>query len=126
MSSANWWAKKLNAPVPPPTVTAAAINGPAAHVATQTGQRPASGRASHQRANGICPECGGDNYFAARADNALLSGPSPAARCFDCGYPVRQTTSGMGGISDGGTTAPSKQTGPGNNFNPNSFIGRVG
>lgn len=50
-----------------------------------------------------CPDCGGSNYF----------GPSPNARkrCFDCGYPIVQSTSGVSnvGASGGQAGTPARQ-----------------
>lgn len=53
------------------------------------------------------------------------------SKCFDCGYPVVQSTSGIGvPNTPGQTTQPSRQiSGPGgglsNNFNPGTIIGKV-
>lgn len=109
MSTANWWARKLNAPVPPPQLAPAA---PPTQFAPQLPTAPANvGRKapSHTKASGTCPECGGENYFSARYER--VPGSLPAPRCFDCGYPVVQSTSGMTSTSEGGT-APSKQNNP--------------
>lgn len=64
-----------------------------------------------------CPGCASGNYLAPEG--------SGRARCFDCGYPVIQSTSGGGGLpSEKGVAAtPSRQTALGgaggvSNFQP--------
>lgn len=54
---------------------------------------------------GNCPACDSADYFAPQGSNRK--------RCFDCGYPIVQTTSGMSGTggtgSGGGPARPSRQ-----------------
>lgn len=40
---------------------------------------------------GHCPECGGSNYLTMHGD---VRQNASTARCFDCGYPVKQSSSG--------------------------------
>lgn len=68
-----------------------------------------------------CPGCGSGNYGGAD--------PNSRKRCYDCGYPITQSGSGMGkGITSGpqasGPVQPSKQVQPGG-FNPQTIIGRL-
>lgn len=59
-------------------------------------------KAQHTKQEGLCPNCASGNYFAPQA-----GGP---ARCFDCGYPVLNSTSGGGLPSDQtGAASPSRQ-----------------
>jgi hypothetical protein len=66
---------------------------------------------------GTCPSCGSANYFK-------VSGSKP--RCYECGYPVRHTTSGMTATSDGTPARPARQVSTANNYNPqNTVAGRL-
>ena len=69
-----------------------------------------------------CPGCGSGNYAA--PPGSRTHGP----RCFDCGYPVMQTTSGMSNTaSDGGPSTPARQVSTANNYNPqDTRAGNVG
>lgn len=54
-----------------------------------------------------CPGCGGTSYMT-------VNGADPRAhfavrRCFECGYPVQQTTSGLSSISGGGPSTSARQ-----------------
>lgn len=124
MSSADWWARRLGAPAPPRE----------APVATQPRSQPApvgweqsahavAADAAHDFGN--CPECGSDSYFAARSETSRLNRMAAAPRCFDCGYPVRHTTSGMGSPRGTGTSTPSKQGGD-SGYHPDVIVGRLG
>lgn len=104
-----WWSSgpTQQAPQPPPM-------GTIAPAPAQTAQVPDGHKVitpndinlrrfqSLNQADG-CPDCGGSNYF----------GPSPNARkrCFDCGYPIVQSTSGVSnvGASGGQAGTPARQ-----------------
>ncbi len=46
-------------------------------------------------------------------------------RCYDCGYPVVQTTSGMGNVKSEGPVKAARQPAKGEGFQPNTIIGRI-
>jgi hypothetical protein len=74
------------------------------------------------QAGSRCPGCGSGNY----GSSALA--PEAKARCYDCGYPVVQSGSGMGtGIQSagGGPATPARQSTTANNFNPQGIIGHI-
>lgn len=126
--SGNFWARKLGAQNPPPARPAppadtsrpwwsSAPSQPAQLTGTPFGAQPAVQNvpeghhvitpdeidmrklpSTNQREE--CPGCGSGNYFAPLGTRKQ--------RCFDCGYPVIHTTSGMGG--KGGTPGtPARQ-----------------
>jgi len=130
MMSSNWWATKLTgAPAQPqapqaPTPQYAAPQ-PAQYAAPQQPQYPPQQQMVPQAPR--CPGCGSGNYGsltdAARGMQAM-------ARCYDCGYPVQQSGSGLGkgivgqGGSSGGAAIPAKQVASGG-FNPQTIIGHI-
>lgn len=61
------------------------------------------------KAQGLCPGCGSNNYMKVSDARSL----NQVTRCFDCGYPVVQSTSGMSNVSaqGGGGSKPARQTG---------------
>jgi len=67
-----------------------------------------------------CPNCSSGNYGKMTVETA--------ARCYDCGYPIQQSGSGMPGvrIPSSGNTEATKQVSTANNFNPNTIIDRIG
>lgn len=63
-----------------------------------------------QQKMGTCPACNSGNYAQVNAGDPRAR--FPLFRCFDCGYPVVQTTSGMNSVSGTGaqgSTAPARQ-----------------
>jgi hypothetical protein len=55
--------------------------------------------------------------------------PEARARCYDCGYPIQQSGSGVGrgiqsGQPSGGPAAPARQVATGG-FNPTTIIGHI-
>jgi hypothetical protein len=54
--------------------------------------------------------------------------PETAPRCYDCGYPISQSGSGMPGmrIPTNGNTQAAKQVSTANNFNPTTIVDRIG
>ena len=49
------------------------------------------------------------------------------ARCYDCGYPIMQSTSGVSAVNnDGGKPTPAVQVHGINNFQPGEIVGRIG
>ena len=109
--SENWFAKKMGvqpqAPQIPPTYVAPQ---PATYAQPAQPQYPPTVQATPQAPR--CPECGSGNYGS-------VQGATP--RCYECGYPLRQSGSGLGkGIitpgSSGGPATPAKQV-PHGTFN---------
>jgi predicted Zn-ribbon and HTH transcriptional regulator len=70
--------------------------------------------------NSRCPECNSGNYMK-RGSIQTQNGSVEAWNCYDCGYPLRQTTSGMSGS---GPVSASKQIATGG-WNPTAIIGRL-
>jgi hypothetical protein len=90
-------------------------------------QQPVPGEAPQRlpdsaQTSSRCPGCGSGNY----GKSAMA--PEAKARCYDCGYPVVQSGSGVGtGISqaNGGPAIPAKQISTANNWNPQGIIGHI-
>ena len=121
-SNADWFAKKLGQqPQQPQTPTPAyAAPQPATYVQPQQTQYPPSQQATPQALR--CPGCGSGNYGGAT--------PESRKRCYDCGYPIQQSGSGVGKgiVGSGGqasgpaTPAVQVQTG---GWNPTTIIGHI-
>jgi len=74
-------------------------------------------RTTFDKSQSICPGCGGDNYFS-------MGTAKP--RCYDCGYPIEQQSTGMTGTGEGGPVTPARQV-PSAGYQPqNTSAGRVG
>lgn len=117
MSNQNWWASKLGgqpaAPVQQPYVPN--VQRPA-QVPPVQNTPPVAAPPMAER----CPGCGSNNYGGTAETRK---------RCYDCGYPIVQSGSGMGrGIVSGQQTAgapqPSRQVQAGG-WNPNVIIGKI-
>jgi len=125
--SGNWWADKLGAPVPtsrpsptPPYTPPAPVPYnpvPQPQMPPQEAPRMPQSATTASR----CPGCSSGNYGSVT--------PESKARCYDCGYPVVQSGSGMGkGVSQqggGGPATPARQISTANNFNPQTIIGKI-
>lgn len=119
MSSSNWWAGKIGAPTPKPQSTPT-YTPPTPTPYVPTPQPPRTTEAAPTSSR--CPGCGSGNY--GRSNMA----PEAKARCYDCGYPVVQSGSGVGtGISQpgGGPATPARQISTANNYNPQGIIGHI-
>jgi len=120
MSSSNWWANKLGTqPVQPASTPQYVAPQPATYVQPTQSQYPPSQQATPQAPR--CPGCGSGNYGGAT--------PESRPRCYDCGYPIQQSGSGMGtGITSGpqasGPAQAAKQVQPGG-WNPTTIIGHI-
>lgn len=123
-SSADWFARKMAgqpAPTQAPRPSAPPVRPHQPSTPPVAPPPPAvpSTKAQSARQEDFCPECQSGNYMKAQGTNIL--------RCFDCGYPIVQTTSGISGVKSEGPTRPARQpTGTQNNFNPGQIIGRIG
>lgn len=121
MTSNNWWSQKLGGPQPESTPPTQPYQPPQQqpqqpqYAPPQQEQRtPASARNS-----GSCPECGSGNYGKVTQESR--------ARCYDCGYPITQSGTGVSGVRQptGGAVQPAKQVSTANNFNPTTIIGHI-
>lgn len=125
MSSANWWADKLNGnqgqqfrPDPSPPMPPSQL--PMMPMPTLQQPSPA-GRAQSASQTQTCPECGSNNFMSPDRNTA--------PRCFDCGYPVNQSGSRYGNLSTARVEGAAKAaTGNDatNNWNPQGIIGHLG
>jgi hypothetical protein len=123
MNSTNWWANKMTgqpsmpAPAPTPQYPPQTPYNPAPQQPLPT-QQPLQ---THQpRQAMFCPGCGSGNYGSVT--------PESKARCYDCGYPIQQSGSGVGtGIPQqgGGPATPARQISTQNNYNPQGIIGHI-
>ena len=122
--TSNWWADRLGSPqrpspTPPYTPPAPLPYNPV----PQTPMPPQEAPRLPQSATTAnrCPGCGSGNYGAVTAESK--------ARCYDCGYPIVQSGSGMGtgitGNQASGPAQPARQINTANNFNPQGIIGRI-
>lgn len=125
----NFWAAKLAGQAPPPLTTqteawwssnplSAEPKPATVHIPGYepvTVPPPARARES-QRNSSRCPECDSSNYMRASA--------SAAYRCFDCGFPLVQSTSGASISSDTPSGRPVRQA-LNNGFHPGKIIGRI-
>lgn len=118
----DWWARKLNAPQQPqqpqPRATVPLQQPQPQYQATQPQYPPSESIRMSPR----CPGCGGSNYMGAE-------GTRP--RCYDCGYPIQQSGSGVGAgivtptVKSDGPTQAAKQVDSGG-WNPTTIIGKLG
>ena len=121
-NTSDWFAKKLaqqqqQQQAPAPTYAAPQ---PATYAQPQQSQYPPSQQTSPQAER--CPGCGSGNYGGAT--------PESRKRCYDCGYPIQQSGSGVGKgiVGNGGqaegpaTPAVQVQTG---GWNPTTIIGHI-
>ena len=119
----DWWSKKLGTPVAP---APSAVQPPAVARTQQTYQQPQ--QPQQQQPEGItqggkCPECRSGNY--------LPSDRSSRARCYDCGYPITQTSSGINTlVRPAGEVVETlseatRQVSTANNYRPNEIVGRL-
>ena len=128
MSNNNWWAKKLGTtpavssspPTSPanPTVYRAPQQTPNTQVAYDSENDQLVTKAQSSRSNDRCPGCLSGNYMAPVG--------TQRKRCYDCGYPIVQAGTGVGGTGQGGTPIAAKQPSQGNGFNPTTIVDRIG
>ena len=110
MSSADWFANKLGTPRPQQTPPQYVAPQPATYVPSQYNYPP-SQQVTQQAPR--CPGCGSGNYGSVQ---------NATPRCYDCGWPLQQSGSGLGkgiitpGASSAGPAAPARQV-PTGTFN---------
>ena len=112
--SSNWWANKLGTT---PAPRQDPVQQPVYQQQPQVPQQP---QYIPPVASNNCPGCGSSNYSSA-------GGGRP--RCYDCGYPIQQSGSGMGkGIVSGpqptGPVQAAVQVETGG-WNPTTIIGKL-
>jgi hypothetical protein len=120
--SNNWWAQKLGSqPQQPATPQPQYVAPqPAQYAQPQQPTYPPSQQTQAQAAR--CPGCGSGNYGGAT--------PESRPRCYDCGYPIQQSGSGVGTgiVGQGGQSSwpatPATQV-PTGGFNPTTIIGHI-
>lgn len=105
MSNSDWFAKRLNQqPQQPATPPVYVAPQPATYAPPSQPSYPPTQQTTPQAPR--CPECGSGNYGSVQ---------NATARCYDCGYPLRQSGSGLGkgiitpGQSAAGPATPAKQ-----------------
>lgn len=128
MSSRNWWADKLGQPVTRPSTPATSPNPnvpftprvqqPNIPVAYDQEKDQLVTKAQSAREYERCPGCSSGNYFAPAG--------TQRKRCYDCGYPIVQAGSGVGGTGSDGPAIPAKQPSQGSGFNPSVIVDRIG
>lgn len=132
----DWWARKLSGtpqqPLPPtqaqypatqptwpaqqPTWPAQQPTYPATHTQLEAPQTPSPAKATHLLSEGTCPSCASGNYMKIHG----------GYRCFECGYPLVQSTSGISGIgNNSGPSQPAQQVSTANNYQPMHIIGKA-
>ena len=124
MSSSDWFAKKLNTqPVAKPQPQYVAPQ-PATYAPPQQPQYPPSQQMTPQAPK--CPECKSGNYAVA-AKQVTQGGVVESWRCYDCGYPITQAGSRLGGATyapSSGPATPAVQV-PTGGWNPQGIIGHI-
>lgn len=122
----SWWANKLGGQQPAPQYTppqTPPVSYPAQSYPQQQppvvnpelqGHRIPQSATSSER----CPNCASGNYGR--------STPESRARCYDCGYPIQQSGSGVPGVRvpTEGPVQAAKQISTGG-WNPTTIIGKV-
>lgn len=133
MNSSSWWDKKLGNPAPrvapqpnyQPPVQPANYPMQPQYQAPYTAQTPENGQGGYRMpasatSTSRCPNCGSGNYGGAT--------PEARPRCYDCGYPITQSGSGIPGIGGapaaGGPVQAAKQVSTGG-WNPSTIVGRI-
>jgi ribosomal protein L37AE/L43A len=124
----DWWGRKLGVePQPsstPPVRTPApapyrpsTVPGYRQQVQYNAEQDVVTTKAQHVQNAHSCPGCGSGNYMKNPGSNYY--------RCFDCGYPITQSTSGLGGSHDASTPIQAAQQVSGSGYNPGQIVGRI-
>jgi len=124
--SNNWWANKLGTPQQPAQPQQPMAPVPQNYVPQQPSYPPQPAPTQYYppsqniATTPRCPGCGSGNY---------VGGEGSRARCYDCGYPIQQSGSGVGkGIVGGpqasGPPQAARQVASGG-FNPQTIIGHI-
>jgi hypothetical protein len=115
--SNSWWANKLGTPQPTQSRPPVAPPSQAPMTSYQPPQYQPSVPQTYKPTSS-CPNCGSGNYGG--------NTPESRARCYDCGYPLQQSGSGVPGVRvpTEGPVQAAKQVGTGG-FNPGQIVGRI-
>lgn len=116
----DWWARKMGAPASsvPARTDSPMLHGQPVNQHANPSSLPQKRQPPHQRASGYCPDCNSGNYFSMNGGRA---------RCYDCGFPIVQSTSGATSVSnEGGKPTPAVQVHGVSNFHPGEIVGRIG
>ena len=120
--SVPWWQRTV-VDVPQPTTPAQPVQQPAAAPDPSTPEDSLARTQWAKQAAGNCPSCGGDNF------HKHPDAPNARPRCYDCGYPISQSGSGVtlkgnnvGPVKAARQTEASKT----NSFNPHQIFDRLG
>jgi hypothetical protein len=125
--SNDWWSKKLGNPstqsTPPTSPPASNVyrapqQTPNVQVSYDPNQDQLVTRAQSARDQERCPGCMSVNYMAPVG--------TQRKRCYDCGYPIVQAGTGVGGTGQGGSPIAAKQPSQGGGFNPTVIVDRIG
>ncbi len=122
--SNSWWANKLGTQQPAPAQRPAQPYVPQQPYVPPQNMYPSQiGTPPVQPQMPVtqrCPNCASGNYGG--------STPETRPRCYDCGYPITQSGTGMPGVRvpSNGATEAAKQLNTGNNFNPGVIVDRIG
>jgi ribosomal protein S27AE len=124
----DWWSKKLSNPsstqsTPPTSPPASNVyrapqQTPNVQVSYDPNQDQLVTRAQSARDQERCPGCMSGNYMAPVG--------TQRKRCYDCGYPIVQAGTGVGGTGQGGSPIAAKQPSQGGGFNPTVIVDRIG
>ena len=121
--SNNWWATKLGQPQQPQPrqeMPLPASQVPMARMPQAAPNQPATYLPSSW------PSCRSKNYMKV-GSQVTANGSVDAWRCYDCGYPLTQTGTGLAGVNapSAGPTQAAFQV-PTGGFNPTTIIGKLG
>lgn len=124
--SNSWWANKLGQQQPRPAdlPPMPPSQQPMTRYTPPTPQQPNLPPSSAGPTQ--CPGCRGNNY-AKIGQQVTASGAVPTYRCYDCGYPLVQSGSGLGGANSApsqGPTQAAKQV-PTGGWNPTTIVDRI-
>lgn len=112
-----WW--RLGQPATP---TTPAVAPPTVPQGDELAGHDFSG-ASHLKQSGTCPECG--ESLAVTGKVTTRNGVVEAQRCTSCGWPVKNSTQDLNGVTGGQADAASRQIATGgltNNYQPQNTI----
>jgi hypothetical protein len=150
-SNSDWWSRQLgekqpqqqpphyyqepNAPqnqpqvpiYPAPQFQQPPVYPPQMYQQPQAPMAPAQAPMS-SKSGSICPECRGGYYMPVGKTPPSQSGPGQEIyQCYECGYPIRQSGSGVGFRTPGETTGPAQPARqvPTGGWNPTTFIGHI-
>jgi hypothetical protein len=124
--SNNWWSNKLGTQQPAQRVEmpTAPSQQPMAKVPQSTNTQTTTFLPSNGNSTS-CPSCRSKNYMKV-GSQVTQSGAVDAWRCYDCGYPLTQTGTGIAGanVPSAGPTQAAIQV-PTGGFNPTTIFGHM-